>query len=289
MGLIQDSDFAGDLEDSKSTSGGPLCMFGSRTFVPMIWMCKKQTSASHSSTESEVVSLDKSLRKDGIPALDFWDLVEYYIIPWINPEHGRKHTLEDSGWRNVDFIRLDRPKADEMGAGRHQRYDLGNIHILKNMTASMKAAVHLGKDFEENLRVTSNTEFSKIRLWFSITQKLVLDQQDEIIGVSKIDWDQSPWMKISFVHAHAIKLSVLRLGGRIAECSLCETLDGQKEWFTLLSIVKNDGEPVVIDWKIFLGHTALKLLSEVQRHAGERTQCSARRFQGPNHLHVDVQ
>ena len=33
----------GDLEDSKSTSGGTLCVFGSHTFVPISWMCKKQT------------------------------------------------------------------------------------------------------------------------------------------------------------------------------------------------------------------------------------------------------
>ena len=38
-------------------------------------MCKKQTSVSHSSTESEFISLDAGLRKYGIPALDLWDLV----------------------------------------------------------------------------------------------------------------------------------------------------------------------------------------------------------------------
>ena len=54
LGLFQNSDFAGDLEDSKSTSGGTLCIFGSHTFVPISWMCKKQTSVSHSSTESEI-------------------------------------------------------------------------------------------------------------------------------------------------------------------------------------------------------------------------------------------
>ena len=31
LGLFQDSDFAGDLEDSKSTSGGTLCVSGSHT------------------------------------------------------------------------------------------------------------------------------------------------------------------------------------------------------------------------------------------------------------------
>ena len=75
LGLFQDSDFAGDLEDSKSTSGGTLCVFGSHTFVLISWMCKKQTSVSHSSTESEIISLDAGLRLDGIPALDLWDLI----------------------------------------------------------------------------------------------------------------------------------------------------------------------------------------------------------------------
>ena len=75
LGLFQDSDFAGDLEDSKSTSGGTLCIFGSHTFVPISWMCKKQTSVSHSSTESEIISLDAGLRMDGVPSLTLWDLV----------------------------------------------------------------------------------------------------------------------------------------------------------------------------------------------------------------------
>ena len=84
LGLFQDSDFAGDLEDSKSTSGGTLCIFGSHTFVPISWMCKKQTAVSHSSTESEIISLDAGLRLDGIPALDLWDLIVAVL-------HGNTH------------------------------------------------------------------------------------------------------------------------------------------------------------------------------------------------------
>ena len=75
LGLFQDSDFAGDLEDWKSTSGGTLCIFGSHTFVPTSWMCKKQTAVSHSSTESEIISLDTGLRLDGLLALELWDLL----------------------------------------------------------------------------------------------------------------------------------------------------------------------------------------------------------------------
>ena len=37
--LFQDSDFAGDVEDSKSTSVGTLCIF--HTFVSISWMCQE--------------------------------------------------------------------------------------------------------------------------------------------------------------------------------------------------------------------------------------------------------
>ena len=75
LGLFQHFDFAGDFEDSKSTSVGNLCIFGSCSIVPVSSMCKKRTSVSPSSTEAEIFSLDAGLRKNGIPALDFGDLV----------------------------------------------------------------------------------------------------------------------------------------------------------------------------------------------------------------------
>ena len=93
LGLFQDSDFAGDLEDSKSTSGGTLCVFGSHTFVPISWMCKKQTSVSHSSTESEIISLDAGLRLDDIPALDLWDLI-VAVLGNTNQNHLLKNKRE---------------------------------------------------------------------------------------------------------------------------------------------------------------------------------------------------
>ena len=52
-----------------------LCIFGSHTFVPISWMCKKQASVSHSFTGSEIISLDAGLRMAGLPPLDLWDVV----------------------------------------------------------------------------------------------------------------------------------------------------------------------------------------------------------------------
>ena len=73
--LFQHSDFAGDLEDWKSISGGTLSVFGSHTFVPISWMCEKTNFSSHNSAESEIISLDAGLRLDGLLALELWDLI----------------------------------------------------------------------------------------------------------------------------------------------------------------------------------------------------------------------
>ena len=36
---------------------------------------QEKTAVSHSSTESEIISLDTGLRLDGLPALELWDLI----------------------------------------------------------------------------------------------------------------------------------------------------------------------------------------------------------------------
>ena len=50
LAVYSDASFAGDLTDSKSTTGGVLCLVGPRTFVPLTRICKKQGAISHSST-----------------------------------------------------------------------------------------------------------------------------------------------------------------------------------------------------------------------------------------------
>ena len=64
FGLLQDATHAGD--DSRTSSSAVLCVFGKKTFVPIRWMCKKQSAVSHISAESEVISLDAVLRLEGL-------------------------------------------------------------------------------------------------------------------------------------------------------------------------------------------------------------------------------
>ena len=106
------------LKTQNLFRAGALCAFGSQTFVPISWMCKKQTSVSHSSTESEIISLDAGLRLDGIPALDLWDLI-VSVLGNTTQDHYRtgrpvvcsneRHTRQQSrrvvnDLDNVDFI-----------------------------------------------------------------------------------------------------------------------------------------------------------------------------------------
>ena len=73
--MCPDASFAGDIRDSKSTSGEIYFLIGPSTCVPISWLVKKQGPVSHSSTEAEVVSLDTAVRLDGLPALILWDQV----------------------------------------------------------------------------------------------------------------------------------------------------------------------------------------------------------------------
>ena len=75
IGLFCDASFAGDLSDSKSTTGALLCVFGPSTFVPITWVCKKHGAVSHSSSEAEVIALDAALRLEGLPAIMLWDVI----------------------------------------------------------------------------------------------------------------------------------------------------------------------------------------------------------------------
>ena len=73
--LYVDANFSGDSDSTKSTSGGYLVLCGSNTWFPIMWLSKRQTSTSRSTTEAEVVSLAASLFSEAIPAMDLWDLI----------------------------------------------------------------------------------------------------------------------------------------------------------------------------------------------------------------------
>ena len=73
-------------------------------------MCKKQTSVSHSSTESEIISLDTGLRLDGLPALELWDLIVSVLgnISRVSDESGKLESDDHKHHKSHNKIELTR-------------------------------------------------------------------------------------------------------------------------------------------------------------------------------------
>ena len=99
--------------------------------MPTSWMCKKQTSVSHSSTEAEIICLDAGVRIDGIAALDLWDSV-------IEVSHSSPNQTNKSG----ETCRQRQPNMRKQRPTVHTDLDLLNIdHVPSSVTHSGSNAV----------------------------------------------------------------------------------------------------------------------------------------------------
>ena len=86
------------------------------------------------------------------------------------------------------------------------------------------------------------TDFEKVEHLFDISQKLILNQSNELFGISTIDWNTTQWMRTTLLHDRAVKLSsakehvyfdsVLRLGKIPEYPQSIETWKQKIEWFT---------------------------------------------------------
>ena len=130
---------------------------------------------------------------------------------------------------------------------------------------------------------------------FVISEQLILEQSDEIFGVSQITWESSPWKQFKSHQSLACKGyvfsdSVLCLGKVNQNRTSNTACERQLDWFkdspqyrTLDTI---DGEPMEFEWNIFPGFTTLQLVDKVQKF---KTYGRTRTIPRTNHLHVDVQ
>ena len=119
-----------------------MCIFGSHTFVPISWMCKKQTAVSHCSTESEIISLDAGLRLDGIPALDLWDLI---VLVLGHTTQNRDGTGQPVVCRNASHVQ---------GQSRGMVNVLNNVdRVPSNVIFSQEALLYVFEDNEAVIKM----------------------------------------------------------------------------------------------------------------------------------------
>ena len=113
--------------------------------LPSGWMCKKQTSVSHSSTESENISLDAALRMDVLPALDLWDVVIEVLcssnstrLP-ANPAAGncsRNHKSKPKQKGNRDVDRLSH--VDNVSTNANSSQGESQLYVFEDNEAVIK-------------------------------------------------------------------------------------------------------------------------------------------------------
>ena len=124
-------------------------------------MCKKQTSVSHSSTESEIISLDAGLRLDGIPALDLWDLI-------VTVPHGNTH--------QNDQVRGDPYKSPTRKKNHGKIDDLNNVDFISlNVNSSRREALlYIFQDSEAVIKMIIKGRSPTMR-HVSRTHRVALD------------------------------------------------------------------------------------------------------------------
>ena len=69
------------------------------------------------------------------------------------------------------------------------------------MSSTVEASVFMGKNYSDNLHSVRNTgKDLTLKQMFEMSEKLIVEQSDEIFGVSQISWESSPWKQFSLVN-----------------------------------------------------------------------------------------
>ena len=125
-------------------------------------MCKKQTSVSHFSTESEIMSLDAGLCMDGLPVLDLWDLV----IEVLRTTHGipkpTQASTRETGAelqstlyiRPVSDQNVDLSNVDQVPSNAHLSEEESKLYIFEEREAVIKMII---KGRSQTMRHVSRT------------------------------------------------------------------------------------------------------------------------------------
>ena len=154
-----------------------MCIFGSQTFAPISsisWMCKKQASVSHSSTEGDLISLDADLRMDGIPALDLWDLV---IEVFHSSPSQSKKTKDQARGNSLCFTTFNKQTQNQIeDPTKHNNLELSYVDcVSSNAKSSLYgAALYICEDNEAVIKMIIKGRSPTMR-HVSRTHRVALD------------------------------------------------------------------------------------------------------------------
>ena len=148
-------------------------------------MCKKQTAVSHSSTESEIISLEAGLRMDGFPALDLWDIdvqSKHTSIQETDALHSKTKTRKVERRQKVEQL----SDVDYVPTNTHSSHNESQLCIFEDNEAVIKMII---KGRSPTMRHVSRTHrvafdwlFDRINLELKI-QTTNVDTKNQLADV----------------------------------------------------------------------------------------------------------
>ena len=138
--MFCDSDFAGCKETTRFTSGVFLALVGPSTFIPLSAVSKRQTAASHSTPEAEIVAADLGIRTEGLPALCLWEvLLDRTVLCVLCEDNEAGIRILETG-RNPTIRHLGR--VHKVGiAFLHECYERGDVIMQYTPTDRQSADI----------------------------------------------------------------------------------------------------------------------------------------------------
>ena len=145
-------------------------------------------------------------------------------------------------------------------------------------------------------------ERSHLKQMFEISEKLIVEQSDEIYGVNTISWVDSSWKQLSLVDdeelislshtkIYVFSDSVLCLGKMNQNPTSNSAWEEKLSWFKSSSQYRTldtiDGEPMEFEWNISQDLHIAALQQSPRVHV--KNEREARSIPRTDHFHVDVQ
>ena len=161
-------------------------------------MCKKQTAVSHSSTESEIISLDTGLRFDGLPALELWDLI-VSVLGNVSRVSDRSGQPEYEGYKHhkshkkIDVIKDIDAVPSNVQSARQEAL----LYVFEDNEAVIKMII---KGRSPTMRHVSRTHrvaldwlFDRINLDFKIQIKYIHTKNQVADILTKGNFTRDEW------------------------------------------------------------------------------------------------
>ena len=161
-------------------------------------MCQKQTSVSHSSTESEIISLDAGLRLDGKPAPDLWNLIVAVLHGNTYQNNQKRGDPSKSPTPKKIHGKIDDPdNADFISSNVNSSHKEALLYIFEDNEAVIKMIIKgrspTMRHFSSTHRVALDWLFDRINLDPKIKIKYI-DTKNQLADIlTKGNFTRDEW------------------------------------------------------------------------------------------------